>query len=258
MRQETVVEVTPSSKTSDQDRNAAEQTRIDCSGTELLIQGPKKRSIFEGTGSVDISVELPAGSRLAGESDMGSLYCVGELGICEFTTEYGEIHLDRAGRLRLQSGYGDITVGSATGETDIRASTGDILLGTVDGTLTVKNSNGAVHVKEVTGPMKVTAGNGDIGVGLAHTAVAARSSNGDIRVGEAVYGRVELKTAAGEIEVGIRENTPAWLDLQAKSKTGRVHNSLGESQSFTRSSADVEVHAVTSSGDVMVYQAGRS
>lgn len=252
---ETVVEVNPSDRTSERDRKAAERTRVDCSGTELVIEGPRERGIGEGGGSVDVAIELPTGSRLSGNSDMGGLYCVGELAGCEFTTDYGEIHLDRTGEIRLRSGHGAIAVGSVSGEADIRAGSGDIRLGCVDGALTLKNSNGATYVKEVTGPLKATAGNGDIGVGLAHTTVTARSSNGHIRVDEALGGRLELKTSAGEIEVGVREGVTAWLDLQVKSRVGTVHNALGASETFIRNDADLEVHAVTSSGDIMVRRA---
>ncbi|MEW2573156.1 DUF4097 family beta strand repeat-containing protein [Streptomyces sp. NPDC047070] len=257
-RAETVVEVKPTDQNSERDRKAVERTHVDCSGTELVIEGPRKRSFLDGSGSVDISVELPAGSRLSGKSDMGALHCVGELAGCEFTTDFGEIQLDRTGEVRLQSGSGDIEVGSVSGGADIRAGSGDIRLGSVDGELTLKNSNGAMHVKEVTGPVKATAGNGDFIVGLAHTTVTVRSNNGHIRVNEALGGRLELKTSAGEIEVGVREGATAWLDLQTKSKVGTVHNSLGPAESFVREDADLEIHAVTSSGDVVVRGADQA
>ena len=45
-----------------------------------------------------------------------------------------------------------------------------------------------------------------------------------MRLGEVVRGSVVLETKLGDLEVGIREGTAAWLDVN--SQFGRVHNAL--------------------------------
>ena len=91
----------------------------------------------------------------------------------------------------------------------------------------IKNSNGDTWVGEVTGDLRVNAANGDISVDHADAGVTASTANGDVRVGEVVRGSATLETGFGEIEVGIREGTAAWLDVHTQ--FGRVHNDLDAS-----------------------------
>lgn len=252
-RAETVVEMTPTNESKEADRTAAKQTRVEFNKGELLIQAPKK--LFGDAGSIQLSIELPAGSRLAGNSAMGDLYCVGELGDCTFKTDYGQIQLDRVGQADLDSGYGDITVGRAAGKAAIHATSGTVRVGRVDGGLTLSNSNGPSHVDEVTGSIKATSTNGDIIIRLAHEGVTAHSHNGSIRIGDASRGQLDLKTAAGDVEIGINRGATAWLDVQTKSKRGSVRNSIGAAEARKQSDASVAVHAITSSGDIVVHPA---
>ncbi|MGA4838479.1 DUF4097 family beta strand repeat-containing protein [Streptomyces sp. G45] len=252
-RTKTVVEVTPSSGRSPSDKSAAEQTRVEFAQGRLLIRTPKRRSLFGTGGSVDVSVELPEGSRLTGEGTVADLYGEGDLGECEFKTGQGTIHLERTGRLQLNSGYGDITVGGVIGEADIRAASGDIRLGPVDGALTLKNSSGDTDVEEVTGPLRVTVNRGDVSVGRARDSVSARAVTGDIRVGDVARGRVELRAAVGQLEVGVRKGTAAWLDVHTK--FGYVRNELGGTGAPAAPDEAVEIHAVTSRGDIVIRRA---
>ncbi|WP_165986384.1 DUF4097 family beta strand repeat-containing protein [Streptomyces sp. YIM 98790] len=254
-RPDTVVEVTPANKADEADRRAAEQTRVVYTDGELTVEGPRKQRLFGSVGSVEATMTLPAGSSLAGDCEMAALYCIGELGACTFATRYGDIRLEHVGRLRLDSGYGDVTVEGAADGAAVRAGSGTVRIGTVIGPLTLDNGNGAGRVAEVTGPLSVTSANGDITVGVAHSAVTVRASRGDIRIGEAVRGRLDLTTAAGEIEVGVRRSAAAWLDVRTRSRTGQVRNTLGDTQTLVPGDADLRVHALTSSGDVLVRPA---
>src|ERR1035437_3220832 len=68
-----------------------------------------------------------------------------------------------------------------------------------------------------------------------------------------VDGAIVLETAVGELEVGIREGTAAWLDVSAQ--YGRVRNSLDEASSPEQSEATVEVRARTSYGKILIHRA---
>jgi hypothetical protein len=61
---------------------------------------------------------------------------------------------------------------------------------------------------------------------------------------------VELGTAYGELEVGIREGTAALLDV--RSQFGSVRNSLTASDGPQPSDQRVEVRARTSFGDIVI------
>ena len=81
----------------------------------------------------------------------------------------------------------------------------------------------------------------------------AKTANGDVRITGVSRGEVVLETAAGELEVGIREGTAAWLDVATQ--FGAVHNTLGTDDAPGPSDSTVEVRARTAVGDILV---GRS
>ena len=58
----------------------------------------------------------------------------------------------------------------------------------------------------------------------ARRASSPSRRNGDVRLGEVVRGSVVLETRLGDVEVGIREGTAAWLDVS--SKVGTIRNTL--------------------------------
>ena len=57
-----------------------------------------------------MQIDLPAGSHVRGEADLGAVRCTGRLGDVHFKTGLGEIRLDQAGQAELKTGGGDIIV----------------------------------------------------------------------------------------------------------------------------------------------------
>jgi len=250
-RTDTVVEVSPRDDSKGSGIRAAEQTRVEYSGGSLLVKTTQRS--FLGRGSpVDVTIELPAGSRVRGESGMGDFGCEGHLGECQLKTGMGNIRLDHTGALHLKTGMGTITVDRACGDADVTTGSGDVRVGQIEGAAVIKNSNGDTAVGEVTGDLRVKSANGRISVDRAHASVTAKTANGNIRIGEVVKGAIVLATAAGELEIGIREGTAAWLDVS--SQYGRVRNSLDETDSPEQSEATVEIRARTSYGDILIQR----
>lgn len=252
-RTDTVVEVRPTDESKEIDRKVADQTRVEFAGGKLLVKAPRQRAIFGKPGSIDVVIELPAGSQVHGKSAMAALRTEGRLGDCKVKTSLGDIAIDQAGSLDLNTSAGDITVERSAGHADVTTGTGALRLGAIDGPAVVKNSNGATSISEVTGDLRVNAANGDITIGVAHADVEAKTANGSIRVGEVVRGSVDLKTALGELEIGIREGTAAWLDVS--STAGSLRNSLDTADGPDQSKETVEVHARTSLGDIVIRRA---
>ena len=82
-RTDTMVEVRPSDAAKKADVTAAEQTRVEYAGGRLLIKAPKswRQLSWRGGGeSIDVQIELPAGSHLRGETGVAALRCQGRLG----------------------------------------------------------------------------------------------------------------------------------------------------------------------------------
>ena len=197
-----------------------------------------------------MTIELPAGSHVHGALGLGDVHCDGRLGDCRIKTGLGRIRLDHAGTLNLKSGAGDISVEHATGRAEVTAGSGDVRLRELDGSAVIKNSNGDTWVGVAGGDLRLSAANGSIAVDLAQASVGAKSANGDVRLGEVVRGSVVLETKLGDLEVGIREGTAAWLDVN--SQFGRVHNALEAADGPEASAETVEVRARTSVGEVVI------
>jgi len=234
-RSDTVVDVRPTDADQEPDVRAAEQTRVEYAAGRLLVKGPKQRGLglFSRTGSIDVTIELPAGSQLDGDAGAAAFHCVGRLGPC-----------------RVKIGLGDVTMARLAGPADISAGSGHMRLGQVDGSAVIKNSNGDCWVGGITGDLRVNTANGDISVGRAGAGVAASTAYGDVRIGEITRGSATLKTSYGEIEVGIRAGTAARLDVSTK--FGRVLNDLAAADGPGAAGETAEVHASTGYGDILI------
>jgi hypothetical protein len=251
-RATTVVEVRPTDASNEEDVKAAELTRVEYANDQLLVKAPKLRSWLSRSsgGSIDVAIELPAGSHVHGTVGLGDFQCDGRLGDCRIRTGLGRIRLDRADKLNLKSGAGDISVDRATGRAEVTAGSGDVRLRELDRSAVIKNSNGDTWVGVAGGDLRLNTANGSIAVDLAEASVGAKSANGDVRVGEVVRGAVVIETKIGDLEVGIREGTAAWLDVN--SRFGHVHNSLAAADGPETSAETVEVRARTSVGEVVI------
>jgi len=251
-RDATVVDVQPSDASNREDLRAAELTRVECADRQLLIKAPKLRSwsIRSAGGSIDVTVDLPAGSSVHGAAQLAGFDCDGRLGDCRLKTGLGHIRIDQVDTLSLKSGAGDISVERARGHAEVTVGSGDVRVRELGDSAVIKNSNGDTWVGVAGGDLRLNAANGDIAVEESRASVVAKSANGDVRVGEVVRGTVVLETKVGDLEVGIREGTAAWLDVSAMA--GKVHNALDAAGAPEPSAETVDVRARTSFGDVVI------
>jgi DUF4097 and DUF4098 domain-containing protein YvlB len=251
-RTDTVVEVRASDESDESDVKAAQQVRVEYANGMLQIKGPKVRAFdfSRKTRSVDVSVELPSGSRVSGEVQLGNFRCAGRLGETRFKTSAGNCQLERTGPLRLDTAAGHLAVDHVAGNAEIHTGSGKVSIGRIDGTAVVKDSNGSIEIDAVTGDARVRSANGDISVERTGAGVDAKTANGSIRLGEVVRGSVTLETAMGDLEIGIAEGTAAWLD--AHTGFGQVRNELANAAQPEESDETVEVRARTSYGHITI------
>jgi hypothetical protein len=254
-RTDTMVEVRPSDPAKQADVTAAEQTRVEYAGGRLLIKAPKNWRQYTPRGggeSIDVQIELPAGSHLRGDTGVAALRCQGRLGECRYKTGIGDIQLDQAGAVQLRTGVGDITVERADGDAEVRTGSGSVRIDGIDGMAVVKNSNGDTWIGRVTGDLRVNAANGRISVDQASATVAAKSANGDVYLGEVAHGTVVAQTAFGKVKIGIRDGAAAWLDLNTR--YGTVRNDLDAAERPGPGEDAVEVRARTAFGDITIHR----
>jgi hypothetical protein len=254
-RSTAAVDVRPSDASSSEDVQAARATRVEYADEQLLVRAPKRRSRLPRSagGSVDVTIELPAGSDVHGDGQLTDFRSDGPLGGCRIKTGLGGIRLDGADSPRLRSGIGDVSVERAAGHAEITVGSGEVRVRRLDGSAVIKNSNGDTWVGVADGDLRVKAANGSIAVGAAHAGVVAKSSNGDVRLGEAVRGSVVLETRLGDVEVGIRDGSAAWLDVRAAA--GSVHNELDSAEGPGPAAETVEVRARTTAGSIVITRA---
>jgi hypothetical protein len=256
-RGDTVVEVRPSNPDNDADVRAAAETRIDFSpgSGQLVVRGPKQRGLgrVAKTASIDISVELPAGSQVEGSAAAASFRLLGRVGACRLKTAAGGIEVEEAGSLDASTSVGAITVERVTGDADVRTSSGRLRIGEIDGGAVIKNSNGDSWVGDVHGDLRINAANGDIAVDRARSSVDAATANGDVRVGDVARGSASMKTALGQIEIGVHAGSAARLD--AHTSMGRVRNEMDAADQPSAGDETVEVRARTGYGDILIRRA---
>jgi DUF4097 and DUF4098 domain-containing protein YvlB len=263
-RADTIVDVRPSDPDKSADVKAAENTRVeyDEATRTLSIVSRKPRSRFVNFSSkrpesIDVIIRLPSDSDVRGEADLGDLVADGVLGTVAFKTGLGAVQLEETGPLNLRNGLGQVSVKGVSGSAEVHAGSGDIRIRAVDGTAQVSNGNGKVRVGEVTGPATVKVSNGSVIVDHALSDITAENSNGEVRIGEVVRGTVSATTKNGSVEIGVRQGSAAWLELNTG--VGRVYNEIpnADAPATGEQVERVEIRASTKLGDVTIRRAPR-
>ena len=189
-RADTVVEVRPADPGSRRDVRAAEQTTVTYADGALRIESSQPSNRLLGpTGSVEVTVQLPAGSRIEGRTASTELRGVGRLGDVSFEGVYRQIKIDEAASVRLTAIDGDIEVGRLTGPAEISTDRGDIRI-----------------AEAVRGTLLLTTQQGDITVGAA-TGVSATLDAG---------------TGHGRVSNTLKNDGTPGLDIRAKTTQGDI------------------------------------
>ncbi|MGO4804289.1 DUF4097 domain-containing protein [Arthrobacter sp. 2MCAF15] len=253
-RADTVVTVSPTNPEKAVDRRGAEETTVDFDGQRLTIVGPRPRlSWFGPTESVDVKIELPAGSRLTAEIAVGGVRTVGRLGATRIKSSMGRVDVDTTGDLWLRASHGNATLGTAEGGIEITADHGQIRVGTVTGDAILKASHGTIMVGQSGGDLDAKLSYGDLEITKALASVAAKTAYGSIQLEEVSSGSIQVESGFGQVTIGVRPGVPAWLDLS--SKEGHVRNELAGDSAPDASVQTVEVRARTQHGNIHIQRA---
>jgi DUF4097 and DUF4098 domain-containing protein YvlB len=253
-RTDTVVTVSATSPGKAADRRGADDTTVEFDGARLTITGPKPRlSWFGPTESVDIRVDVPAGSRLTAEIAAGALSTDGRLGATRIKSSTGAVDIDTTGDLWMRAGHGNATLAAAHGGIEITADHGQIRVGTVRGDAILKASHGSISVRQAMGDIDAKLSYGDLDVTTALASVTAKTAYGSISLGEVSNGSVQVESGYGQVAIGVRPGIPAWLDLA--SKEGRVRNHLDGDSAPDPTEQTVAVRARTAFGNITIQRA---
>ncbi|GAA1925930.1 DUF4097 family beta strand repeat-containing protein [Streptantibioticus ferralitis] len=188
-RADTAVEVLPANASKGRDVKAAEQTTVEYADGVLRIESSAKDQYFGPSGSIEVTVKLPAGSRVEAKAASAELRTLGRLGDVAFEGAYRQIKLDEAASVRLTAVDGDVEVGRLGGAAKISTARGDIRIAEAMG-----------------GTVVLSTQSGDITIG------AARGVSASLDAG----------TAYGRINNALKNDGTADLDIRATTSHGDI------------------------------------
>ncbi|EST33281.1 DUF4097 family beta strand repeat-containing protein [Streptomyces niveus] len=189
-RADTVVEILPADPAKSRDTKTAERTTVTYADGVLRIAAPAPDKRLVGpSGSLEITVKLPAGSRVEAKAAAAELRGVGRLGDVAFDGAYRQIKIDEAATLRLTATDGDVEVGRLGGPAEISTDRGDIRIAEAMG--------GTVVLRTRSGDITVTAAAG-------------------------VSAALDAGTAHGRVSNALKNDGTARLDIRATTSHGDI------------------------------------
>ncbi|MFI6149115.1 DUF4097 family beta strand repeat-containing protein [Streptomyces sp. NPDC051109] len=191
-RLDAAVEVRPVDGGRSRDVEAAELTGVEFVEGVLRIATPAvKRQVLGGSGSVEVTVRVPAGSRVEARTAAVEFRGVGRLGAVVFEGAQGAVKVDEAQSARIAVQAGDIVVGRLGGPAEIGTQKGDLRIG--------EAVRGAVVLSTVSGDISVGAARGvraSLDAGTSYGRVHNALGNTD---GAAAGLNIRATTAHGDI-----------------------------------------------------------
>ncbi|WP_328478789.1 DUF4097 family beta strand repeat-containing protein [Actinoplanes sp. NBC_00393] len=146
-RVDTRVEVRPVDASKGRDVKVAEQTRVEYTDGVLRIEASAKNQVLGPSGSIEVTVQLPAGSRVEAKAASAEFRVVGRLGDVTFEGAHGAIKIDEAASVRLTASAGDVSLGRLNGSGQITTAKGDIKIAeAVKGKVVLRTQAGAISV----------------------------------------------------------------------------------------------------------------
>ena len=161
----------------------------------------------------------------------------------------------------LRGRFGDVTVTGASGdlaveeasEVELRSASGDVRVGTVHGAAYVRSASADVRIGRVGGALRVRGGSGNVTVEHAADAVISTAS-GDVTVVSATGETVQVRTASGDVSVGVPPGLRVWLELHSVS--GRITSHLDDDIDDTGDARpDLTLNLESVSGDLLIGRA---
>ncbi len=189
-RADTTVEVRPADPSKSRDTKAAEQITVAYADGVLRITASAPGSqLFGPSGSLEVTVQLPADSSVEGKAAGAELRGVGRLGDVAFEGAYRQIKIDEASSVRLTAIDGDVEVGRLGGPAEISTARGDIrITEAVRGTVVLRTQSGGISVGAAAG----------------------------------VSASLDANTAYGRISNALKNNGTAELDIRATTSHGDI------------------------------------
>ncbi|MFJ1928826.1 MULTISPECIES: DUF4097 family beta strand repeat-containing protein [unclassified Streptomyces] len=175
-RADTTVEVLPADASKGRDVQAAERITVEYDeGVLRIAAAPPKNRILGSSGSVEVTVQLPADSSVEANAAAAEFRGVGRLGDVAFEGAQGSVKLDQVAGARISLLAGDISVGHLGGPAEISTQKGDLrITEAVRGTVVLRTLSGDVSV----GAARGVSASLDAGTGYGRIENALKNTEG--------------------------------------------------------------------------------
>jgi DUF4097 and DUF4098 domain-containing protein YvlB len=209
---------------------------------KVVVDVPQKRGGFNfgslfGRSGVTCRIRTPQGSGLDARTKSADV----------------EIHGTLAGA-NVSTASGDIRLEDVDGGLNVKTASGDVHARTVASGVNVQTASGDVELEVARGPVTIQTASGDISIDEAWDNVNASTVSGDHQHGAVYQGNIAAHSVSGDVRVGIRRGSRAYLDCNTVSgDTSSELDMLAEPP--TGDGPMVELRVKTVSGDIVITRA---
>ena len=136
----------------------------------------------------------------------------------------------------------------------VRSASGDVSIGWVGGRVDVNTASGDVSVRTAGNGAAVRSASGDVILGEMAKQVSVNTASGDQLIESVAEASIDLKSASGDVKVGIKKGSRLFVD--ARSLSGETSSEIELLGSETESEGPlVQLKAATMSGDIRIVRA---
>jgi len=235
-------------------QNARVELHERADGQDVVIDVRGRSKFFRGA-EVLVAVTCPTEPVVEVKTGSADIEGRGLFKRVDVETGSGDVQFsDISGDAEVSAASGDVQIALVGGEARLNTASGDIQVGMIGADGRVNSASGDVMIRTAGGRLEANTASGDVQVKEALGSVSVNSASGDQQVGSVFQDRVDLRSASGDIKVGIKEGSRLFVD--ARSRSGDVSSELPVSD--VRPEGDsplVELRANTMSGDITIHRA---
>lgn len=226
----------------EESQRLVDDARVELHGDHLLVDVPNRRGGFNfglvfGRTGITCRVRCPHESTLNARTKSADVRAHGTIG-----------------SLVVQTASGDVEADLVTGNVNVKGASGDIAIREVGGSVSIQTASGDVDLGIVRGAVNVSSASGDIAIEEAYGNVSASTVSGDQDHLAVMTGSVSAHSVSGDVTIGVRRGSRAWLDCNTVS--GDTSSELELSPDVPEGDGPlVEIRAKTVSGDIRILRA---
>jgi DUF4097 and DUF4098 domain-containing protein YvlB len=217
-------------------RGSEDDLKVEQHGRDIVVEG-RKRFGFKSDQEFDIRIRAPRGAEVDANVASASFRATGPLGALEVNSASGDVQVDHVERgAKVRSASGDVQLGSVGGRADVNTASGDVQIASAAGGGTIRSASG------------------DVQIGETAQRVSLNTASGDMVIGSIAEGSVDVKSASGDVRVGIKQGSRLHVDARSLSGDTTSEVELGSVEIATGGPL-VEFKGTTMSGDIRIVRA---